>query len=449
MSDVLQEGIAAARAGNRAEARTLLMRVVEADERNEQAWLWLAGVVDDPEDMRTCLHNVLELNPNHEQARQGLAWIDTKYGPAPTPQAAPPIEPAAPAPAAPAAQAYDPLASPAGRVYTGPTTRLVAETASAETPPMAPQVAPAIAEPIVSGPPENPCPYCGTPTTLAQKNCTQCRQSLMMRGPTPDKRSLPLTILGILWIVYGAFALLGGILGTIGLLVLTQASRAPQPRGASAASGFSPILVIPVALGLLIGLFIIRLGRGLLRRERWTYYVVIGLSALSLLGALCNIAQLGGMLALLGNGRAGALPPGSARNLPAVVAVASATIFVVIGLQALYLLLVGLSYRDFFGPQVRFQPEVETADDVTHYNNGIAYKNRSMWYMAVQEWFAASRKKPHDKVYLQALGLAYAQIKKLYPSSPTYLQDVASFLATKRADLYALAPELEQIKLLG
>ncbi len=85
---------------------------------------------------------------------------------------------------------------------------------------------------------------------------------------------------------------------------------------------------------------------------------------------------------------------------------------------------------------------------MAHYNNGIAYKNRGMWYMTVQEWFVASRKKPHDKTYLQALGLAFAQIKKLYPSSATYLRDVESFLNTKRADLYALAPELEQIKLL-
>jgi hypothetical protein len=79
MIDLLQQGIAAARAGKREEARALLMQVVEGDERNEQAWLWLAGVVDAPEDIRTCLQNVLDLNPANQQARQGLAWVDKRY----------------------------------------------------------------------------------------------------------------------------------------------------------------------------------------------------------------------------------------------------------------------------------------------------------------------------------------------------------------------------------
>src|SRR6266498_1308450 len=135
MSDLLQQGIAAARAGNRAEARALLTRAIEADERNEQAWLWLSGVVDDPNDMRTCLHNVLELNPNNTKARQGLAWVDSKYGPPAPAQIVPP---------APSAPTYEPPATvPAS--YTGPTTRLVPE-----APVAAPSLAP---EPAASNPP--------------------------------------------------------------------------------------------------------------------------------------------------------------------------------------------------------------------------------------------------------------------------------------------------------
>src|SRR6266540_109148 len=409
MSDLLQQGIAAARAGNRAEARALLTRAIEADERNEQAWLWLSGVVDDPNDMRTCLHNVLELNPNNAKARQGLAWVDSKYGP---PAPAEIVPPAPPAPT------YDPLASVATS-YTGPTTHLVSEAPIAaptpapepvaSNPPPASAVATPTAEASANAIAENPCPYCGTPTVLTQKSCIQCRQSLMIRTAPPDKRSLPLTILGVLWIFNG---------------------------------------VMTILVGILVGVVIIRIGRGLLRRQRWAYYVVIGLSMLSLIGTICNIAQVGGLAAALRNSRATALPPGAGPNIKVLVGVASAVIFVAIGFQVLYLLLVALSYSDFFGPQVRYQPSVEAADDMAHYNNGIAYKNRGMWYMTVQEWFVASRKKPHDKTYLQALGLAFAQIKKLYPSSATYLRDVESFLNTKRADLYALAPELEQIKLL-
>ena len=65
---VLRQGIAAARAGRRTEARDLLTRVITADERSEQGWLWLSGVVDDPADIRTCLQNVLDLNPDSAPA---------------------------------------------------------------------------------------------------------------------------------------------------------------------------------------------------------------------------------------------------------------------------------------------------------------------------------------------------------------------------------------------
>ncbi|MEN9936789.1 MAG: hypothetical protein RLZZ387_3368, partial [Chloroflexota bacterium] len=77
---LLHQGIAAAQAGNREEARALLMRLVETDEHSEQGWLWLAGVLDDPEEIRVCLENVLALNPANAQAQQGLAWVEKRYG---------------------------------------------------------------------------------------------------------------------------------------------------------------------------------------------------------------------------------------------------------------------------------------------------------------------------------------------------------------------------------
>jgi tetratricopeptide (TPR) repeat protein len=55
---------------------------------------------------------------------------------------------------------------------------------------------------------------------------------------------------------------------------------------------------------------------------------------------------------------------------------------------------------------------IEPADHLIHYNNGIAYKNRGMWYMAAQEWEVGVSKKPYELNYLHALGLAYAQLKQ-------------------------------------
>ena len=54
----------------------------------------------------------------------------------------------------------------------------------------------------------------------------------------------------------------------------------------------------------------------------------------------------------------------------------------------------------------------EDADHLVHYNNGIAYRDRGMWYMAAREWEAAARKKPREANYLHALGLAYARLKR-------------------------------------
>lgn len=460
MTDLLQQGIAAARAGNRAEARALLTRVVEADERNEQAWMWLSGVVDDPDDMRTCLHNALELNPNNTQARQGLAWVDSKYGPAPAAPSAP-VAPA-PAPAAPVPEppVSAPAAAPArGPAITGPTTRLAPEPAAPTPPAPAPPApapmpptraaAAASAAPLVLEPDPYPCPYCGAPTTLAHERCPQCRQDLMIRGAARDKRSLALTILGGLWVSNGVLTIIGGILGTLGALIVAQNALPPPPKGTlQQGNAFSLPLLIPIVFGIIIGAFIIRIGRGLLRRERWAYYVVLVLSVFSLLGIILNLASITTGAATLRTLQPRNASANTARMIEAVVTITRVILLITIAFQALYLLLVGLSYRDFFGPMLRFQPALEPVDDMAHYNNGIAYKDRGMWYMAVQEWYAASRKKPHDKTYLQALGLAYAQIKKLYPAAPTYLQDVEGFLTTKRADLYALAPELEKIKLL-
>lgn len=75
---LLREGIEAARAGNKTLARQKFEAVVERDENNEKAWLWLASVVATEEEKRVCLGNVLFINPNNEKARQMLERLDAK-----------------------------------------------------------------------------------------------------------------------------------------------------------------------------------------------------------------------------------------------------------------------------------------------------------------------------------------------------------------------------------
>jgi hypothetical protein len=74
----LYDGAVALTEGDKARAQELLLKVVERDENIEEAWLWLSGAVDDLEDQRTALENVLALNPNNTHAQYGLAVLDGK-----------------------------------------------------------------------------------------------------------------------------------------------------------------------------------------------------------------------------------------------------------------------------------------------------------------------------------------------------------------------------------
>lgn len=80
---MLREGVNALKSGRRDEARALLLRAVELDQYNEEAWLWLSGVLDSLEDQRTALENVLSINPSNERASQGLDYINKQIGASP------------------------------------------------------------------------------------------------------------------------------------------------------------------------------------------------------------------------------------------------------------------------------------------------------------------------------------------------------------------------------
>jgi tetratricopeptide (TPR) repeat protein len=61
--------VEAARAGQRSEAREILLRVVDLEPRNELAWMWLTGLVDDLEDKIIACENVLTINPANEKVK--------------------------------------------------------------------------------------------------------------------------------------------------------------------------------------------------------------------------------------------------------------------------------------------------------------------------------------------------------------------------------------------
>ncbi|MEM6529596.1 MAG: hypothetical protein AAF653_14960, partial [Chloroflexota bacterium] len=68
----LRQAIAAARSGDRATAMRLLQRVIEQDNRNETAWMWMASISTSTTDKRRYLQRVLSINPSNQTARTAL-----------------------------------------------------------------------------------------------------------------------------------------------------------------------------------------------------------------------------------------------------------------------------------------------------------------------------------------------------------------------------------------
>ena len=84
VDDLVRDGIADIKAGDKAAGRGKLEAAVKIDQYNEQAWFWLASVVESTDERRVCLNNVLLINPQNQRAAQMLSRIE---GHAPPPQA--------------------------------------------------------------------------------------------------------------------------------------------------------------------------------------------------------------------------------------------------------------------------------------------------------------------------------------------------------------------------
>ena len=106
IEQLLQDGIAAARAGDIPRAQSLLSQVVQADPASEQGWWWLGFCMTAPDQREFCFRRVLALNPDHASARRQLDEIArlaaSPDGAAVVKGPAAGTEAAAPAPARPA-----------------------------------------------------------------------------------------------------------------------------------------------------------------------------------------------------------------------------------------------------------------------------------------------------------------------------------------------------------
>jgi tetratricopeptide (TPR) repeat protein len=174
----LTDGIAAAKADKRAEARELLLRVVDADENNVQAWLWLSGVVTTLEDREVCLQNVLALDPVNEAAQRGLAKVRAEI------EATPEIEPES--------------ALPHVEAEIAPETKVAFDFSDTE-----------LADPLL-------CVYCAHLTREEDGQCPHCKRKLYVRF---YEREQPRWIwTGWMVSMAEAIFMIGGLLVLIGVL---------------------------------------------------------------------------------------------------------------------------------------------------------------------------------------------------------------------------------------
>ena len=284
ISRVLKEGIQAVKAGQREQAKALLMQVIAADDKNERAWLWLSGAVDTDEDRRICLENVLTINPDNELAKKGLARLKpaeeeielpSSWQEEATPEPIPEVisEPALPASLqARAAQ----LAQPEPEKATG----WWEETPIVETPPPSPKMK----FDDVWSRDEEICAFCAEPIIRTQDRCSKCKRPLIAKAlinavPGPYYRRL------ITWVTVFVSLRVIGILLVLGLLF-----------SEGLAGGFDAAGVITESVATFVPLVIALIG--IYKREPWAYWLLLIVSILET-GLLISVAAAGGGFGLI------------------------------------------------------------------------------------------------------------------------------------------------------
>ena len=292
LKDLLREGIAAAKLGQRDHARMLLTSYVEQDDQNVTAWLWLSSVASGPEDQEICLENVLTLDPDNEAARSGLAEGREQR------------EIVAAATAGASAVVLTPLTPATVQPDT-------TEAAAVET----------SAEQWVFTPPsddlflEYNCPYCAARAEREQKKCASCGRSLWIRKRKREERStwfwIALTIeigntainLGLLVILFMAIGFLSEVHGIDKLLrIYFGLTGGIDAADVEEVLNIAPrLLVIPILLLVLFSLAVI-VAMFLRWKPAWSLYMLGAVWGLVQAAAslLLGLAQVGGTALICG-----------------------------------------------------------------------------------------------------------------------------------------------------
>jgi hypothetical protein len=75
IDELLNQSIAAYRAGNLERSSELLANIIRQDPDNERAWIWVSGIVTSDAERLFCMKKILTINPKNEVALYGLTLL--------------------------------------------------------------------------------------------------------------------------------------------------------------------------------------------------------------------------------------------------------------------------------------------------------------------------------------------------------------------------------------
>jgi len=385
IQQTLQSGIAALKRGEKDAARELLLQVVDADENNETAWLWLSAALDSPDDQIFALENVLALNPDNAMAQKGLSQLRLSQSQRPSPVSTPPPSIKEETPAF-----SDPSLGPGlgggdlitdEEALTSPPPAMFEREEDIHLTPL--ESVSALDDPYQ-------CLYCGAPALAELQRCPECRRKLVVReGNTQLSNQLRTAALALMAciglaafeaLVVAIFYYQGDFFGSYiydnlpAFNSLVGDFRLWSPMAA--------VIVLWlqfVVLGLLILLLL-----GLLYQITFAYYASIGLVCLNILWMVVRW-------------RLGFFEP------------ALAIIDIFLSFVALFFIFA--AQPDFQVNVTRLRcaidPHVKGGDSLNRL--GHIAKGKEQWALAVAYWRAAVAAMPNQSGFYKDLAIGYAQ----------------------------------------
>lgn len=378
----LRQGILAAKAGRKEEARRLLVEVVEADEKQLYAWLWLSHIVDDLAEKEICLENVLILEPNNQHTQQGLNWVRARRAKMTVTADSPATTPA---PMSPTGQAEE---------------QAIFDPSSGQE--IMSREAAISAGYLVEDEFENEwlCPYCLAPTKAEDKVCPGCRRSLIVKKRLQPERSV--------WLWRGIFLQL---YMAIYILVagLAYFSFTAKWRGIP-----NPLLFWPLYFGLPVQQPDEQVAQVLAILPPLAFWLLIGaaLYSLSLMVILYFRLPFGHLLYLFNSGLT--LLLGLIGLLLGEVWVVQLLGGIGVALSLLQLLITFNLWKDFTFQETRLRLTLDR-DAKSHnslYHSARTYGAIGMWGNVALHLRRAAAVRPDNLDYQLGLTVAYLNLKR-------------------------------------